>query len=70
MASPIKVIVGAASVGPDSTSVVIPVTFEGMKAQDAQKAAAILADLANVIQGGHVNMFGLLKLATDIGLVI
>lgn len=69
MSNPIKVTIGEATLQSSTSAVVIPVTFQGLSPQDAAKAVAILDDLATVIQGGHVNLLGLVKLASDIGVL-
>jgi hypothetical protein len=64
--NPVKIVVGQSTA--TSNGVTIPITFQGLSSADAQKAAAVLTDLTNVVAGGHVNMFALLQLSSDLGL--
>ena len=65
----ISVSVGEPTLTPAADGITVPVTFHGIKPTDAVKAQAILQDLAGLIQGGHVNVFALMKLAADIGVL-
>ena len=65
----LSISVGTPTTTPSADGVVIPVTFKGLKPTDAVKAQNILQDLAGLVQGRRVNMFSLMKLAGDIGLL-